>query len=417
MSGAALKQKKPDRTELAFNADSPPRVLFASYHCYVDPSSGAAGSTRDMLHMLAARDWPTRVICGPRLDCGTGRSPRRAIEDAGISIEENRFESAVTPFSILHFRQGGVPVSVYQPDRQGDPQAAEVDAFLKIYERLLDTWKPDVLITYGGEWVGQHLMRAAKERDIRVVFLLHNFSYRDDRFFSHIDEVLVPSQFSAAHHLRTLNLRCTPIPSPIIWDRARCEPDLARRFVTFVNPQYEKGVTVFARIAAELGRLRPEIPLLVVEGRDGVDRLRELNIPLDGVTNLHRMANTPDPRDFYRVSKLVLMPSLCNESFGRVAIETMLNGIPFLGSDRGALAEVAGAGGFLFPIPTQYTPQSRHAPRADEVTSWLETILRLWDDSQFYQQTSTRARASAAMFGEDRIAEAHAEFFRRVARR
>lgn len=396
---------------------SQPRMLFASYHCYVDPSSGAAGSTRDMLQMLAARGWPTRVVCGPRLDHADCRSPRRTIEEAGLPIEEKRFESASTPFSILHLRQGDVPASVFQPDRQGEPAAAEIDMFLSIYERLLDTWHPDVLITYGGEWVGQRLMLAAKQRDIRVVFLLQNFSYHDARFFCHVDEVLVPSEFSVTHHRRTLNLQCTAIPAPIVWDRVRCESDPVNRFVTFVNPQYDKGVTVFARIAAELGRLRPDIPLLVVEGREGVGRLGELDIRLDGLSNLHRMANTPDPRDFYRVSKIILMPSLCDESFGRVAIESMANGIPLLGSDRGALAEVAGEGGFLFSIPAKYTPQSREIPSAEEVTSWVETILRLWDEPEFYDQSSARARESAEFFSEDRVAETHADFFRRVAAR
>ena len=47
------------------------------------------------------------------------------------------------------------------------------------------------------------------------------------------------------------------------------------RYVTFVNPQPEKGAAVFARIALELGRRRPEIPLLVVEGRGTADGLAE----------------------------------------------------------------------------------------------------------------------------------------------
>ena len=37
--------------------------------------------------------------------------------------------------------------------------------------------------------------------------------------------------------------------------------------MTFVNPLPEKGVYPFVRIAQELGRRRPDIPLLVVESR------------------------------------------------------------------------------------------------------------------------------------------------------
>ena len=73
--------------------------------------------------------------------------------------------------------------------------------------------------------------------------------------------------------------------------------------MTFINPQPDKGATVFARIALELGRRRPDIPLLVVEGRGKADGLAGLPVDLSELTNLHRMANTPDPRDFYRVSR------------------------------------------------------------------------------------------------------------------
>jgi hypothetical protein len=51
-------------------------------------------------------------------------------------------------------------------------------------------------------------------------------------------------------------------------------------------------------------------------------------VPVDpsALANLNRMANTPDPRDFYRVSRVVLMPSLWRESLGRVAMDTSRTG-------------------------------------------------------------------------------------------
>ena len=41
------------------------RLLFASIHCYLDPSSGAALATRELLELLAARGWDCRALtCG-----------------------------------------------------------------------------------------------------------------------------------------------------------------------------------------------------------------------------------------------------------------------------------------------------------------------------------------------------------------
>jgi hypothetical protein len=88
-----------------------------------------------------------------------------------------------------------------------------------------------------------------------------------------VDAVLVPSRFAQAHFRRTLGSNCTPIPGPWDWTRVRC-PEIKGRYVTFANPQPEKGVFVFDRIAAELARRRPDIPLLVVEGRSKADWLQ-----------------------------------------------------------------------------------------------------------------------------------------------
>ena len=43
----------------------PGRLLFASIHSYLDPSSGAALATRELLELLAARGWDCRALtCG-----------------------------------------------------------------------------------------------------------------------------------------------------------------------------------------------------------------------------------------------------------------------------------------------------------------------------------------------------------------
>ena len=51
--------------------------------------------------------------------------------------------------------------------------------------------------------------------------------------------------------------------------------NLPQRYMTFINPEPNKGVYVFARIACELARRRPDIPLLVTQGRSRADALRD----------------------------------------------------------------------------------------------------------------------------------------------
>jgi glycosyltransferase involved in cell wall biosynthesis len=206
-------------------------------------------------------------------------------------------------------------------------------------------------------------------------------------------------------------------------------------------------VFVFARIALELARRRPEIPLLVVESRGHAKPwLERTGLDLSGLENLHRLANTPDPRQFYAVSRAVLMPSLCAESFGRVAAEAMLNGIPAVVSNRGALPEVVGGArfyrsceaergagnqgadaprsplsvgkrgcgdmGLVLELPERLTPKTREAPTAAEVAPWIETILRLWDDPQFYDAQQQRCRAAAEAWRPEKLAGRYDHFFR-----
>jgi glycosyltransferase involved in cell wall biosynthesis len=177
--------------------------------------------------------------------------------------------------------------------------------------------------------------------------------------------------------------------------------------------QPDKGITVFARIALELGQRRPEIPLLLVEGRGTTEALARLPVDLSGLANLNRMANTPDPRDFYRVSRAVLMPSLWRESLGRVAIEAMANGIPVLASDRGALPETLGDAGFVFTLPERCTPASGTVPTAREVAPWVAAIERLWDDPDFEGLHRALAKTEAQRWATDRLAEQYEGFFRK----
>ena len=126
------------------------------------------------------------------------------------------------------------------------------------------------------------------------------------------------------------------------------------------------------------------------------------------------MANTPDPRHFYRVSRLVLMPSLWWESFPRVAAESLINGIPVLSSRRGGLPETLEQAGFLFDVPERYTPRTRLVPTADEVAPWIDIIVRLWDDNDFYAKERCRCLAAAEAWRPDRLLPRFEEFLMQV---
>jgi glycosyltransferase involved in cell wall biosynthesis len=396
--------------------DAKHRLLFCSYHGYLDPSSGAALATRDLLELLSQRGWSCKVFCGPRLDYEVKRPFDQLLAVAKLEFAVSHGLAGKSPFSLYEFRQEGVPVSALDlPDASPHepPSKAEAKAFLSLYEKVLDEFHPDIFLTYGGQRLQPDVIGLAKKRGVRVVFVIHNFLYESASLFEQVDAILVPSRCAQEHYRKTLGLESTVIPGPWNWERVRCS-EIERKYVTFVNPSPEKGLFLFASIADELAQRRPDIPMLVVEGRARVNWLPTTGLDLTGRGNVFVMANTPDPRDFYRVTKIILMPSLWRESFPRVPVEAFINGIPVLASRRGGLPEALEAAGFLFDVPAQYTPESRVLPSAAEVELWTEAIICLWDDAQLYEKQQEHCLLAAEAWRPDHMARQFEEFFLKV---
>ncbi|WP_275542153.1 glycosyltransferase [Fimbriiglobus ruber] len=394
-----------------------PRVLFVSYHCYVDPSSGAALCTRDLFELLTARGWKCAVVTGPQLDDHSA-TPIGTVLAKRPGIQRVSGQVGTLSFSVYRSDADGFPVTIVAPDPPSahrQPIREEVAAFHDVVKRTVADFRPDVVLTYGGDPASHAAIAEIRKAGIPVVFWLHNRAYTGAAFFRAFAAVVVPSESSRDHYREQLGLDPVVLPGPWEWNRFRCELD-GPPHVTFVNPEPAKGVFWFARIADVLGRSRPDIAFLVVNGRGQANWLDKCRVNLKGVNSIRIMANTPDPRKFYRQSKLVLMPSLVPEGLSRVAVESLANGIPIIGSGRGGMTEVFKVGGVRVDIPDVYTPDTRIAPTADEVRAWVDAIVRLWDDSNEYAQVSMSARQNA-----DRVWSPHAvaprweEFLMRVA--
>jgi glycosyltransferase involved in cell wall biosynthesis len=393
------------------------RLLFASCHGYVDPSSGAALATRDILELLAARGVDCRALTTGVLDFERETALGSVLEPLGVPYD--RAEAALAgggTAEVIDLTLNGVrvtllPTASSRPERA--PDAGESRALLDLADQVLARFRPQAVFTYGGHPANLALMARARQRGSAVVFHLHNFAYDDRRAFADAAAVLVPSEYARRFYARRIGLEAVAIPYPVRPDRVvATNPEPT--YLTFVNPQPAKGVTVFARLASELDRRRPDIPLLVVEGRGEAGSLADAGLDLSGLRNLHRMANTPDPRQFYRVSRAVLVPSLWRETFGRVAAEALANGLPVLASDRGALPSTLGEAGFVFTLPERCTPAGGVVPSAREVAPWVAVIEKLWDDPAFEGAHRARALEAARQWDDARVAESYEIFFDRL---
>jgi glycosyltransferase involved in cell wall biosynthesis len=388
------------------------KILFASVHSILDFSNGASVATMDVLQGLTARGFECQAFCTAKLDLQTEVSFEKMIGDLHEPFEVRPSVCGTDQAPILYTRRGRVPITFIRQSstRHVTQSREEVQTVLRFFAKFLDVFRPDVLFTYGGDPITQGMIAVARHRRIPVVFAIHNFGYTDIRHFSNVDYCFVPSEFARAHYRDKLGLDCRVLPNPVDWERVRVD-DREPRYLTFVNPALYKGAYPFVRIAQELGRRRPDIPLLVVESRATKQTLGECGLRPSDHPNIQIMPVTTDPRWFWRLTKILLMPSLWWESQGLVAVEAMINGIPVVASDRGALPETLGDGGIALSLPDRLTPTSQILPTAEEVEPWVGAIIRLWDDPAWYREQSNRGKNEAERWHPDRLRPLYAEFF------
>lgn len=397
------------------------RILLVSRHCYLDDSNGAAVSSRDITLLLARLGFAVEVLSGTMLDlaadldpvswlAGRGWAAGPAPDQYSWSVDARGIHAG-TPRHV-RLEDSGVPVTLHlgPTTRPHPPDATECEEFLRLFRAVVRRFRPDVVVGYGGDRAQRLIFAEARSQGASTVFRLHNCSYRTREAFESIDRFVTPSHFAARHYRDALGLDADVLPHPVDRDRILAI-DWEPTYLTFVNPSVEKGVFVFARIAEELGKRRPEIPLLVVESRAGETAVVGCGLDLREHANVFLMEHTSDPRHFYRVSRALLMPSLVPETFGRVAAEAMTNGIPVLASDRGALPETLGRSGVVLPLPSRLRPERRLLPTAEEVGPWIEAVLRLWDDPEFEEDLRRRGVREAERWSFEALAPQYKRFF------
>ena len=312
-------------------------------------------------------------------------------------------------------RVDGVNVTIIET-RHHDPSApdmAEGQQYMHRFLALLRDVRPDAVLSYGGHPVLQAALSEARAAGITTIFTLRNLGYYGRRWYRHVDRVLTNSPWLTRHYAERTGLCSTPLVSPVLWSETLAPADDARGFLTFVNPSPHKGAALFARLAERLGEARPDIPILIVQSNTDTAALalaQGVNL-----TRFPQILVAPPiamPRDLFALTRVLLVPSLFQEPFGRVAVEAMINGIPAIVSDRGALPETVRDGATVLPVPAWMEAAEARIPAAAEVQPWFEAVTRLWDDPVAYQQAASAARATAdRLYSEAALRRQYEDWF------
>ncbi len=232
------------------------------------------------------------------------------------------------------------------------------------------------------------LLVAALETGRPTALYLHNVEHGE------LGGILLPdpslryianSPFSAARWRAAFGVE-SAVVLPYV-DPALYETATSREHALFVNPTVHKGVELFFGLAAA----RPGVRFAVVESwtldpmwrRFCQERAARLG-------NIEWLAATDDMRALYARTRVLLMPSLWEEAYGRSVQEAQLSGIPVLASSRGNLVDTVGAGGLAVDL---------HAP----IETWATALDTLWADDAGRYAAAARAHARRAEADPERI--------------
>jgi glycosyltransferase involved in cell wall biosynthesis len=406
------------------------RFLLVNNHCISDPTAGVTHSLRTIMEWLAQAGHSCRILTTARFESPVTFTIDEHLNERGVTLPaglSRRRESRrlakrhrVVDPPVARYAVGAVPVTLLLTRHNDEtrPDRKEAAQWLALFEELLDDFAPDQVIACNGHPMILEAMQRARSRGVTTAFGVRGFGYYESRYFKDVDHAFTCSQYLSDVYRDRVGLTSTPIEPPIDWSTVVAPVD-SRAFVTFVNPAPHKGLLLFARLADMLGSRRPDIPVLVVQSGHSGGSLNGIpGIDFSRYPQIMAAPPVPTPADYFALTRILLAPSVWPEPFGRVAAEALINGIPPLVGDRGALPQVVGGdfadggAGRVLPIPEWMTHQTTRVPSEPEVEPWYAAVCALWDDAALYAAMATRGRRLAAeRYGEDLSRRQHVNYF------
>lgn len=184
----------------------------------------------------------------------------------------------------------------------------------------LRSWGPELVIAQ--QWATQEASQAATALGIPFVMLVHGPG-QYEHFMPQCDLVV----FNSVELRRAATPAIGRTPAMVVHPpvfRHDYETGSTGEYITFFGPAPHKGIDTFLAVAAAL----PDEKFLWVTD--------EASNTMPG--NVETVRRRRDVRSIYACTKLLLMPSVY-ESYGRVAIEAAMSGIPTVASDLPGIRE------------------------------------------------------------------------------
>jgi amino acid adenylation domain-containing protein len=220
------------------------------------------------------------------------------------------------------------------------------------------------------------------------------------RLLEQVTGIVSISNYTTQYMREWSGLESTPIyfpcygPGPFL-NYGRFDDGL----VTMINPCAIKGINIFLDLARALPYV--EFGAVLTWGTVMEDRRA-----LGALPNVRLLEPSPDIDVILAQTRVLLMPSLWEESFGLTAVEAMLRGIPVLASNVGGLPEAKLGTDYLLPV----RPIEQFGERLNEnmlplpivpeqdLEPWRDALTRLLSERELYERQSAKVRETALNF-------------------
>ena len=160
---------------------SRPRVLFASWHCYLDNSNGASISTRALLLELSRRGWDIETLCSSVQEFRDFRALEEVFSSNGCFLRKGYRQG---DYSIFSFVDHGIESIILSGKQKNEvPSNSDISVYLHLLKAILEREKPEIVLTYGGYRLGPLIIEEARRVGTAVAVFLHNLAYKDKRYF------------------------------------------------------------------------------------------------------------------------------------------------------------------------------------------------------------------------------------------